>query len=122
MEVETPLEARESAPVEVIFEALPWIEAAQINIAEDHAAQMRQMGNAALAGGKRGIERDRANDPDEMLHLDRKQKIEINDAIRIDQTIGEQDAVNTGRCADARSHLIRYEKRIENAAANDRDK
>ena len=121
-ELEASFEAGEAAAVAVVFEALPRIAAAQIKIAEHHAAEVGQVRDAALAGGDRGVERDGADDPDEVLHLDRKEKIKINDAVGIDQPVGEQNAVDARRRADARPHLIGQEERIENAAADHGDK
>ena len=70
----------------------------------------------------RGIECDSADDPNEVFHLDRKEKIKIDDAVGIDQTVGEQNAVDTRRGADAWPHLIGHEERIENAATDDSNK
>ena len=49
-DVEAALEASEAAAIEIVFEAFPGIAAAEIKIAEDHAAEMGQVGDAALAG------------------------------------------------------------------------
>src|SRR6267142_2306519 len=87
MNLEAAFETGEAAAVAIVFEALPRIEAAQINIAEDHAAEVGQVRDAALAGRDRGIEGDGADDPDEVFHLDRKEKIKIDDAVGIDQTV-----------------------------------
>ena len=83
---------------------------------------MGEMGNAALAGEYRGVERDAADDPNEVLHLDGKEKIKINDLIRVNETIGKEDAVNAGRSADAGRDLARQKKSVENAAAEHRHK
>ena len=48
MNLEAAFETGEAAAVAVVFEALPRIEAAQINIAEDHAAEVGQVRDAAL--------------------------------------------------------------------------
>src|SRR5574341_2316972 len=95
-DVEAAFEAIQTAAVEVVFELIPRIAAAQIEIAEDHAAQMGEMGNAALAGRDRGVKRDGADDPDKVLHLDRKEKVKINDPVWIDEPVGEQNAVHAG--------------------------
>ena len=89
MNLKAAFETGEAAAVAVVFEALPRIEAAQINIAEDHAAEVGQVRDAALAGRDRGIEGDGADDPDEVFHLDRKEKIKIDYAVGIDQTVSE---------------------------------
>src|SRR5919197_1576857 len=78
---------------------------------------MGEMGDATLAGEYRGVERDAADDPNEVLHLDGKEKIKINDLIRVNETIGKEDAVNAGRSADAGRDLARQKKSVEYAAA-----
>src|SRR6185437_14639872 len=69
------LQPGEAAAVEIVFETVPRIEsaqAAQVSIAEDHPAEMGQVRDAALTGGIGRIERDGADDPNKVLHLDRK--------------------------------------------------
>ena len=117
-DLESAFETVQAAAVEVVLEVHPGIAGAQIEIAEHHAAEMGQVGDAALAGAERVIESQGADDPDEIFHLDRKEKIKINDAIGIDQTVGEQNPIDAGRSADARHMLGREEHRIEEAAAN----
>ena len=83
---------------------------------------MGEVGDAALAGAERVVESEGADDPDEIFHLDREEKIKIDDAIGIDQPVGEQNAVNAGRRADAGNHLIGQKDRVEKAAADGRNK
>ena len=52
MNLEAAFETGEAAAVAIVFEAFPRVETAQINIAEDHAAEVGQMRDAALAGGE----------------------------------------------------------------------
>src|SRR5574341_518051 len=120
-QVEAAFETGQPAPVAIVLEPVPRIAAAQIKIAEEHAAQVGEMGDAALARGDRGVERNGADDPDEMLHLDGKEKVKVNDLIGIDQAEGEENAVDAGRRADARRDLIGNEQGVENAAADRRD-
>src|SRR3972149_3221560 len=121
-QMKAPFEACQAALVEIELDAAPGIAAAEIEIAEEHTAQVSQVGDAAFAGGDRGVERDGANDPDEMFHFDGKEKIQVNDLIGIDQTKGEENTVNAGRRSDARPHLIGDEKSVEDSAANRGDK
>ena len=117
-DVEAALEASQTAAIEIVFEAHPGVAGAQIEITEDHAAEMGEMGDAALAGAERVIESDGADDPDKMLHLDWKKKVKINRAIGIDQTVGKQNPIDAGRRADAGNHLIGQEDRVEKTSAD----
>src|SRR3970282_421787 len=121
-QVEATFEARQAALVEIEFDAVPGIAAAEIEIAKKHTAKVSQVGDAALAGGDGGIECNSADDPDKMFHLDGKEKIDVNNLIGINQAEGEKDAVDTGRRADARPHLIGDEKSVEASAAGRRDR
>ena len=52
VELEAAFETGEAAAVEVVFDALPWIEripSSQVDVAEDHAAEMRQVGEQITA-------------------------------------------------------------------------
>src|SRR5690242_9810045 len=118
MQLKAPLESREAAAIAIIFKPFPRIETAQINVAEHHATEMREVRDASLTRRNRRIKRDRADDPDKVFHLDWKEKIEVHNPVRINQTVCEQDTVNSRRRTDARSHLIGHEQRIENTAAD----
>jgi len=63
-DLETFFQSFEPPAVLVEFEMLPRINAAtaQIDITEHHAAEVGQVGDAALAGSDRGIDRDTADD------------------------------------------------------------
>jgi hypothetical protein len=120
--LEAAFETGEAAAIEIVFDPIPGIAAAKIKIAENHAAEMGQVSNAALPCSNRGIKRDGADDPDEVFHLDRKEKIKIDDPVRIDERVSEEDTVDTCRRADAWPHLVGHEERVENAAADNGNK
>src|SRR4029453_11093545 len=120
-QMEAALDAREPPLIEVKFETVQGITPAKVKIAEPHATQMSKMSDTALSCCDGGIERYRTDDPNEVLHLDGKEKIEIDDLIGIDQAIREQDAVHSARSADARHHLIGRQQSIEDAAAQNRN-
>ena len=94
--LKTALEASETALVKVELELVPRMGPPQIKITKDHTAEMSEMGDAALTGSDRGIERDATDDPNEVFHLDRKEKVKVDDLIGIDETIGKQDPVDAG--------------------------
>ena len=94
--LEAAFEAGEATPIEIQLEALPRVDAAEIEVAEDHPSQVGEVSNTTLAGGDRRIERDTTDDPDEVLHFYRKEKVEINDPIGIDKPVSQKNPVNSG--------------------------
>ena len=116
--LEAAFEAGEATPIEIQLEALPRVDAAEIEVAEDHPSQVGEVSNTALAGSHRRIERDTPDDPDEVFHLDRKEKVKINDPIGINKPVREQNPINSGRGADTRYDLSRHKQRIQDAAAD----
>jgi hypothetical protein len=50
-DVKAAFEAIQAAPVEIVLDALPGVAGAKIEITEDHAAEMGEVGDAALARG-----------------------------------------------------------------------
>src|SRR5262245_4256780 len=93
----------------------------QTAIPKAHSTEVGKIGNSRMAGGDRGIKRDRPDNDDKMFHLDRKKKIKIDGAIGIDQPISEQNPIDTGRSADTRQHLIRCKQYIQNRSTGDAD-
>jgi len=122
-DLETFFQSLEPPAVLIEFELFPRVDTstAQVDVTEHHAAEVGQVGDAALAGGDRRIDRDGTDNPDEMLHLDREQKIKINDAFRVDQSVGKQQSVDAGRCADAGRELAGQEDDVQYRAADHRD-
>src|SRR5687768_16081490 len=70
----------ETAAIKVIFKPIHWIAPAQVKITEYHAAEVSQVRDPALTGGHRRVQRNGADDPDEVLHLDREEKVKIDDS------------------------------------------
>ena len=93
-DLETALEASQTALVEVELEPIPRVAATQIKVTKDHTAEMSEMSDAALTGRYRGVERDGTDDPNEVFHLDREEKIKVNDLVRINEAVGKKDPVD----------------------------
>ncbi len=70
--MEAAFQAVQTAAIEVVFESIDGITATKIEVAEHHSTKMGQMRDTALTGRERGVERDRADNPNEVLHLERE--------------------------------------------------
>src|SRR5215510_4269773 len=117
-DLEAAFQAREAALIEIQPKAFPRISAAKIKVAEDHPSQVGEVSNAALAGSHGRIKCDPPDDPDEVLHLDRKEKVKVDDPVGINKPVGEQNPVDSSRCADTRYDLSWHKQGIQNPAAD----
>src|SRR5215510_8693376 len=107
-DTEASLQPRQPVLIPIDPAPAPRTAPAQVDVAESHAAEVGEVSDSRLRRGNRRIEGDRTDDDNKVFHLERKEKIEVNDTFGIEQPISEQDPINSRRGADARYHLIRH--------------
>ena len=87
-DVKSSLASGQALAIEIYSNPDPGVAPTEVKIAKTHTSQVGKMGNSRLACRKGGIERDGSDNQNKVFHFDRKEKIEVDGPIGIDEPIG----------------------------------
>jgi hypothetical protein len=90
-------------------------------IADQHAAQVRDARNARLGACDGRQESKAAHDEHHPFHFDRQQEIEIDNAVWIGHSIGQEKPIDSARGADNDGPAVRCDQPGTNARADSGD-